>query len=144
MYNAANLYIYMSLYKIYIIIITLMYEAASSRSRVSLPMIPVGRTSMIRLWDFSAVQRLISLRARSGRLYNICHSSYNWLSVNMCWICFICAYYRSNRIEHWKYLTRFNKIAIPNKFQMARGHWLIESPTIFSSTCSPPRKLSEC
>ena len=39
-------------------------------------------------------------------------------------------------------LTRFNKIAIPNnKFQMASGqgcHWLIESPTIFSSMCSPP------
>ena len=38
--------------------------------------------------------------------------------------------------------TRFNKIAIPNnKFQMASGqgsHWLIESPTLFSSTCSPP------
>ena len=40
------------------------------------------------------------------------------------------------------FLTRFNKIAIPNnKFQMAHGqgsHWLIESPTIFSSMCSPP------
>ena len=39
-------------------------------------------------------------------------------------------------------LTRFNKIAISNnKFQMASGqgsHWLIESPTIFSSMCSPP------
>ena len=39
-------------------------------------------------------------------------------------------------------LTRFNKIAIPNnKFQMASGQgslWLIESPTIFSSMCSPP------
>ena len=39
-------------------------------------------------------------------------------------------------------LTRFNKIAIPNNtFQMASGqgsHWLIESPTIFSSMCSPP------
>ena len=39
-------------------------------------------------------------------------------------------------------LTRFNKIAIPNnKFQMASGqgsHLLIESPTIFSSMCSPP------
>ena len=39
-------------------------------------------------------------------------------------------------------LTRFNKIAIPNnKFQMASGqgsHWLIDSPTIFSSMCSPP------
>ena len=38
-------------------------------------------------------------------------------------------------------LTRFNKIAISNnKFQMASGqgsHWLIESPTIFSSMCSP-------
>ena len=38
--------------------------------------------------------------------------------------------------------TRFNKIAISNnKFQMASGqgsHWLIESPTIFSSMCSPP------
>ena len=37
---------------------------------------------------------------------------------------------------------RFNKIAIPNsKFQMASGqgsHWLIESPIIFSSLCSPP------
>ena len=37
-------------------------------------------------------------------------------------------------------LTRFNKIAISNnKFQMASGqgsHWLIESPTIFSSMCS--------
>ena len=41
-----------------------------------------------------------------------------------------------------KDLTRFNKIAISNnKFQMASGqgsHWLIESPTIFSSMCSPP------
>ena len=40
------------------------------------------------------------------------------------------------------YLTRVNKIAISNnKFQMASGqgsHWLIESPTIFSSMCSPP------
>ena len=40
------------------------------------------------------------------------------------------------------HLTRFNKIAISNnKFQMASGqgsHWLIESPTIFSSMCSPP------
>ena len=39
-------------------------------------------------------------------------------------------------------LTRFNKVAIPNnKFLMASGqgsHWLIESPTIFSSMCSPP------
>ena len=38
-------------------------------------------------------------------------------------------------------LTRFNKIAISNKFQMASGqgsHWLIESPTIFTSMCSPP------
>ena len=39
-------------------------------------------------------------------------------------------------------LSRFNKIAIPNnKFLMASGqgsHWLIESPTIFSSMCSPP------
>ena len=39
-------------------------------------------------------------------------------------------------------LTRFNKISISNnKFQMASGqgsHWLIESPTIFSSMCSPP------
>ena len=39
-------------------------------------------------------------------------------------------------------LTRFNKIAITNnKFQMASGqrsHWLIESPTISSSTCNPP------
>ena len=39
-------------------------------------------------------------------------------------------------------LTRFNKIAISNnKFQMASGQgsqWLIESPTIFSSMCSPP------
>ena len=39
-----------------------------------------------------------------------------------------------------KYLTRFNKIAISNnKFQMASGqgsHWLIESPTIFSSMCT--------
>ena len=38
--------------------------------------------------------------------------------------------------------NRFNKIAIPNnKFQMASGqgsHWLIESPTVFSSMCSPP------
>ena len=38
--------------------------------------------------------------------------------------------------------SRFNKIAISNnKFQMASGqgsHWLIESPTIFSSMCSPP------
>ena len=36
----------------------------------------------------------------------------------------------------------FNKIAIPNnKFQMASGqgsHWLIQSPTIFSSMCSQP------
>ena len=41
-----------------------------------------------------------------------------------------------------RFLTRFNKIAISNnKFQMASGqgsHWLIESPTIFSSMCSPP------
>ena len=41
-----------------------------------------------------------------------------------------------------KDLTRFNKIAISNnKFQMASGqgsHWLIESPTIFSSMCSLP------
>ena len=39
-------------------------------------------------------------------------------------------------------LTRFYKIAISNnKFQMTSGqgsHWLIESPTIFSSMCSPP------
>ena len=43
----------MALYKInIIIIITLMYEAASSWSHVSRPMIPVGGTSMIRLWDF--------------------------------------------------------------------------------------------
>ena len=39
-------------------------------------------------------------------------------------------------------VTRFNKIAISNnKFQMASGqgsHWLIESPTIFSSMYSPP------
>ena len=39
-------------------------------------------------------------------------------------------------------LTRFPKIAIPNNnFQMANGqgsHWLIESPTIFLSMCSPP------
>ena len=38
-------------------------------------------------------------------------------------------------------MSRFNKIAVPNnKFQMASGqgsHWLIESPTIFSSMCSP-------
>ena len=38
--------------------------------------------------------------------------------------------------------ARFNKVAIPNnKFLMASGqgsHWLIESPTIFSSICSPP------
>ena len=38
-------------------------------------------------------------------------------------------------------LIRFNKIAIPNnKFQMASGqgsHWLIKSPTILSSMCSP-------
>ena len=44
-------------------------------------------------------------------------------------------------------LTRFNKIAIPNnKFQMASGqgsHWLIESPTIFSSMCSPFITLCE-
>ena len=37
---------------------------------------------------------------------------------------------------------RLNKIAIPNnKFHMASGqgsHWLIKSPTIFSSMCSPP------
>ena len=41
---------------------------------------------------------------------------------------------------------RFNKIVIPNnKFQMASGqgsHWLIESPTIFSSMCSPPYQIS--
>ena len=41
-----------------------------------------------------------------------------------------------------KDLTRFNKIAISNnKFHMASGqgsHWLIESPTIFSSMCSLP------
>ena len=46
--------------------------------------------------------------------------------------------YRSSNIN----LTRLNKIAIPNnKFQMASGqgrHWLNESPTIFSSMCSPP------
>ena len=39
-------------------------------------------------------------------------------------------------------ITTFNKIAISNnKFQMASGQgsqWLIESPTIFSSMCSPP------
>ena len=38
-------------------------------------------------------------------------------------------------------LTRFKKTAIPNnKFQMASGQgslWLIESPTIVSSMCSP-------
>ena len=37
--------------------------------------------------------------------------------------------------------TRFNKIAILNKFQKTSeqgSHWLIESPTIFSSMCSPP------
>ena len=42
----------------------------------------------------------------------------------------------------YAHLTRFNKIAISNnKFQMESGqgsHWLIESPTIFSSICSPP------
>ena len=35
----------------------------------------------------------------------------------------------------------FNKIAIPNKYQMASGqgsHWRIESPKMFSSMCSPP------
>ena len=41
----------------------------------------------------------------------------------------------------------FNKIAIPNnKFQMASGqgsHWLIESPTIFSSMCSPPSNICQ-
>ena len=41
-----------------------------------------------------------------------------------------------------RFNKRFNKIAISNnKFQMASGqgsHWLIESPTIFSSMCSPP------
>ena len=41
-----------------------------------------------------------------------------------------------------KLKDRLNKIAIPNnKFQMASGqgsYWLIESPTIFSSMCSPP------
>ena len=45
-------------------------------------------------------------------------------------------------IKKLHFLARFNKIAIPNnKFQMASGqgsHWLIESPTIFSSMCSPP------
>ena len=50
---------------------------------------------------------------------------------------------RAHRIGRPKTdLTRFNKIAISNnKFQMASGqgsHWLIESPTIFSSMCSPP------
>ena len=39
-------------------------------------------------------------------------------------------------------LIRFNKIAIPNnKFQMASGqgsHWVIDSPIIFTSMCSPP------
>ena len=39
----------------------------------------------------------------------------------------------------------FNKIVIPNnKFQMASGqgsHWLIDSPTILSSMCSPPLLL---
>jgi len=47
----------------------------------------------------------------------------------------------SDRIKQ-NYMDKFNKIAIPNnKFQMASGqgsHWLIESPTIFSSMCSPP------
>ena len=58
--TALRTFIDMALYKInIIIIITLMYEAAS-RSHMSQPMIPVGRTSMIRLWDFSVVQRLIS------------------------------------------------------------------------------------
>ena len=42
----------------------------------------------------------------------------------------------------WEVCCMFNKIAISNnKFQMASGqgsHWLIESPTIFSSMCSPP------
>ena len=41
----------------------------------------------------------------------------------------------------------FNKIAIRNnKFQMASGqgsHWLIESPTIFSSMCSLPLSISD-
>ena len=45
-------------------------------------------------------------------------------------------------IDKFNDLTRFNKIAISNnKFQMASGQgsqWLIESPTIFSSMCSPP------
>ena len=48
--------------------------------------------------------------------------------------------YHCGRFE--PFLTRLNKIAIPNnKFQMASGqgsHWLIESPIIFSSMCSPP------
>ena len=33
------------------------------------------------------------------------------------------------------------EVGFNNKFQMASGqgsHWLIESPTIFSSMCSPP------
>ena len=48
----------------------------------------------------------------------------------------------SNIFGSKHYLTRFNKIVIQNnKFQMASGqgsHWLIESPTISSSMCSPP------
>ena len=44
--------------------------------------------------------------------------------------------------ETWLQDEDFNKSAIPNnKFQMASGqgsHWLIESPTIFSSMCSLP------
>ena len=42
--------------------------------------------------------------------------------------------------------TRQDKVVIPNNtFQMASGqgsHWLIKSPTIFSSMCSPPKYLS--
>ena len=55
-----------------------------------------------------------------------------WCKIRKLW-----SFIRFNMI-----LTRFNKIAISNnKFQMASGqgsHWLIESPTIFSSICSPP------
>ena len=46
------------------------------------------------------------------------------------------------RVRLMSRFERFNKIAISNnKFQMASGQgsqWLIESPTIFSSMCSPP------
>ena len=53
-----------------------------------------------------------------------------------------CEVNKSNGVKSRDTLDRFNKITIPNnKFQMTSGqgsHWLIESPTILSSMCSPP------